>query len=529
MKTVTAMDDTNLALFMPVGPVAEAFAWDFRKITGIMGPVGSAKTTTCIRKIINITLQQNPGRDGVLRSRGCVVRDTYGQLQSNVMESFFSWFPKDMPGSEWNGELMRYKLRGAVVKMEGQEPVKFEIDIWFKAMGDHKAEDVLKGLELTWLWLNEVDTLNRDVLRFGIGRLGRYPSKKDGGCALSCVMCDFNAPDEDNWTYELLVERQLPVNAETLKQLEEAHPEGVIGYHRQPGGRSVDPPPENIENLPDHYYTDQMAGMDDHLIRRMVDNEFGAVRHGQVVYPEFNEAVHVAKEPLTADPALPLLFGLDGGRTPALVVGQLDDHVRQLRILREVVLYDPIEGSYLERLGPTAFGQICADLVGQDFPDCDAGVLFFDPAVQFGQEDDGYDWIEFFTKEFPVQHWSPGSEEGNRVEPRLEAVRRRLTELPAGQPSILLNPDSTRVVRRAFRSHYIFERVESGSTGSGKFRSIPIKNDESHAMDAVAELCIGIQNRSGLINRMRQGAARRAAQGGNVDYGKGYFRPNRAA
>ena len=519
-------DAAGLSLFAPVGPVAEAFVADWRIITAIMGPVGSAKTTSCIRKLINVALKQNPGPDGVRRARACIVRDTYGQLTTNVLESWFTWFPKDMPGSEWNGSQMRHKVRFAVNRMDGSDPEIIELDVLFRAMGDQKAEDVLKGMELTVLWLNEVDTLNRDVLRFGIGRVGRYPSAKDGGCAWSGVICDFNAPDEDNWTYDLLVEGNLPLDAETINQLEKAHPEGMIGFHKQPGGRSTNPEPENIRNLPANYYVNQMIGMDDHLIRRMVDNEFGAVRHGQVVFPEFNEAIHVAKAPLKADPGLPLLAGLDGGRTPALVFGQLDEDLGQLRILREVVLYDPIKGEYLKRVGPTAFGEIVADIAGQEFPECDMGVLFYDPAIKYGVDDDeGYDWIDFFLAAFPVPQWSPGNDCGNRIDPRLEPVRERFTKLTGGQPSILINPEGTRVLRRGLRSHYIFERVERGKTGSGVFRSIPIKTDESHVQDALQELCGGIKNRSRLIVRMRNAAAARKAEQGKVEYGGGYFSP----
>src|SRR3546814_5742951 len=68
----------------PVGPVAQRFLSDRRFITAIMGPYGSGKTTTCFQKILNATLWQRPGRDGVRRSRGMVVRSTYGQLETNV-------------------------------------------------------------------------------------------------------------------------------------------------------------------------------------------------------------------------------------------------------------------------------------------------------------------------------------------------------------------------------------------------------------------------------------------------------------
>ena len=516
-------DHAALSLFAPVGPVAEDFVNDQRLISAIMGPYGSAKTTSCIRKAVNITLWQKPGPDGVRRSRGCIVRDTYAQLETNVLNSWFTWFPKTK--ENWNGREMCHRLRFEVHTLDGGPASVIEMEVYFRAMGDQKAEDVLKGLELTWLWLNEVDTLDRGVLRFGLPRCGRYPPAKDGGCAWYGVIADFNAPDIDNWTYELLVEQQLPIEGEALEQLKEMVGDRFgIGFHRQPGGRSKSPPPENIQNLPPGYYESMIMGMDSNDVRRFVDNQFGAVRNGQPVYPEFNEAVHIAREELRADPNLPTHAGLDGGRTPAIVFFQHDDELDQIRVLRELVLYDPIKPRDLLRLGPRQFGEICAEFIASEFPDCELGVVFYDPAIDFGSEEDGYDWLAEFEAEFPARKFSPGGDAGNRLEPRLEAVRRRLTKLPAGQPSILIDPRA-RVVRRAFNNGYVFERIEHKSSKTGRFRSIPVKNDFSHVMDALAEGCLGVQNRGAILNRMRMDRAARAAAAGKVDYGGGYFRP----
>jgi hypothetical protein len=79
--------------FKPVGPVARAFINDRMFISSIMGPYGSAKTTSCFQKILNARCG-SPGPDGVRRIRVCVIRATYAQLKTNVMADWFSWFPK---------------------------------------------------------------------------------------------------------------------------------------------------------------------------------------------------------------------------------------------------------------------------------------------------------------------------------------------------------------------------------------------------------------------------------------------------
>jgi hypothetical protein len=46
--------------FKPVGPVASAFINDRTFISSIMGPYGSAKTTSCFQKILNAAAWQVP-------------------------------------------------------------------------------------------------------------------------------------------------------------------------------------------------------------------------------------------------------------------------------------------------------------------------------------------------------------------------------------------------------------------------------------------------------------------------------------
>ena len=210
------------------------------------------------------------------------------------------------------------------------------------------------------------------------------------------------------------------------------------------------------------------------------------------------------------------------------MIAQLDEELDQLRLLDEVVLYDPEKPNVLRRLGARAFGERCAILVQDRYPDCVPGVLFYDPAIDFGTEEDGYDFLEEFREEFPVERVSPGGEPGNRIEPRLSAVRKRLTRLRGGEPSLLVSP-RCKVLHRGYSKRYILERVTigKGSTQSGRFRSIPVKNDESHVCDAGGELMLGLQNRPAMINRLGGwlGARGKAAQGGKVDFGGGYFAP----
>lgn len=522
---------TAITALAPVGPVSEAFIADESMICAIMGPYGSAKTTSCIRKIVQSPrLQTGAIENGtrVRRVRWCVVRDTYGQLETNVLNSWFTWFPKTK--DNWNGREMVHRLAFDVVTMNGQPPERWEIEAYFRAMGDQKAEDVLKGLELTGLWLNEVDTLDRSVLRFGLPRTGRYPSAAHGGCQYRAVIADFNAPDIDNWTYELLVEGKLPISDELAEDLRrQMGPRFNIGFHRQPGGRSRDPLPENIRNLPQGYYESMMLGLTPNDVRRFIDNEFGAVRNGQPVYPEFNDAIHVTKGLGTLD-GVPVGMAIDGGSTPAAVFGQRDA-LGRMRWLSECVVFQADAEKGLEQMGPEAFGRICGEHWLEKYGRATFGGAWADPAAFFGAERDEYGWIKLFWKAFcktvggSARQWKikPAPCKGNRLPERIEAVRRPLTQMIGGQPALMIS-DACSMLRRGFNSGYVIVRSQL-SNGGGRWADKPLKNDFSHVHDAGQYLALGLTRRgeASTVDHGRPAARERKERRGRVNFGDGPF------
>lgn len=490
------------SMMAPVGPVAEAFVNDWRLLTTIMGPVGSAKTTSCIRKIVTSALKQNPGPDGVRRVRWAAIRNTYPQLERNVLNSWFTWFPKDK--DNWNGKEMRQCLNLEWIDAGTGNVIPIYIEIYFIALNERSAEEVLRGLELTGIWINEMDTCDPNIWYYGVGRIGRYPSAKDGGCAWSGIIGDFNAPDIDNYVYDLCVDGNLGLDKETEDLLkEQLGPRFGVGFHRQPGGRSVDPLPENIKNLPPGYYATQIMAYAKrpNLLRRLVDNDFGTTVDGQPVYPEYNSALHLAATALPPLADYPIYAGLDGGRTPCMVFFQVPGY---MRILKELVVYDPKKNSaedkiYLERMGPRYFAELAREFVLDHFGDREIKMVFYDPAIDFGGDDDDYDWLKSFQKEFPCK-FKAGGKEGNRLEPRLGAVRDWLNSSPGGQAGLLMGNDC-KVLRRGFAGGYCYDQAKT-STGL-TLKEKPSKGPFSHIQDALQYGALGYKLRGDAIEHQR--------------------------
>lgn len=509
----------NALTFKPVGPVASAFVNDRMFISSIMGPYGSAKTTSCFQKIMNAAAWQNPSpRDGVRRIRVVCIRDTYGQLEKTVMKDWFSWFPRNK--ENWNGEHNTHTLRFNLIGLG-----IVEIEMIFIGLGELKAEAVFKGMPLTILWLNEVDTLSREVLNYGLPRVGRYPAEKDGGCAWSGVIADFNAPEVDNWVYDLLVNKNLGVSDDLIAQLRAQYgPEFGINFWEQPGGRSAEA--ENLDNLPKGYYERLIIGFagNENKIRRFVDNEFGAVNNGQPVYPEFNDKFHVAREFVRPLDGVPIHIGIDGGSTPAAVFGQ-EDEAGQVRVLAECVVFNPTSETLLAKMGSTAFGRELREFFDRMWPKAKVGELWGDPA---GFHGGGYDgdkaedlaWMQSLGRAFGRKVRPAPGTKGNRIDPRLEAVRKLLTTNVGNRPGLLVSPVAKHL-RRGFNNGYVIQRV-SFSDGSGRWKDKPDKNDFSHVHDALQYLVLGLKKRGFATDDMDAEQRNRRARG-NVSFGNGYF------
>lgn len=531
----------------PVGPVADAWRVSRAFIAGIMGPVGSGKTSTGVAKCFGIAALQPPVTNArgerIRYARGAVIRDTYPNLDSTVLATWHQWVPREV------GKYTHDAPRRHIVRIGLMDGTFLQLEMLFIAIGDKRVEDVLRGLELTFAWLNEADRLHREVLAYLTGRVGRYPGPKLGGCIDPTIMLDFNAPDADNWLYEMFVDQTMdPAIVASLSELLQGRP--VIEFFQQPGAR--DPGAENVHNLPTGYYDLQYAAPTNADYKaRMLDNKFVPLRHGQPVYPEFNLLTHVAAGPVTYDPARKLIVGMDAGLTPAAVFVQRTA-MGQLRVLHELVVF-PEADETLSGVGPTRFGLALGNFIAEHFPSIDmsprtrvrrqldrghdvASVLRYqysdtdiefwcDPAAKDGTDKSGNEksWLEIVQAQIG-QKIRPAST--NRLHVRLESVRRPMLSMIDGHVPGFLLAKSCKILRKGFISGYHVRRVAVGGDGTGRFDSEPSKNMFSHVQDALqyAAMADGaaVAEIMGKVGKSAVRAAR-ARGGRGVQLGNGYF------
>lgn len=438
--------------YTPSKTVKEFYESD-AKMRVIMGPVGSGKSVGMCFEVLRRAMMQEPGNDGFRRTRFAVIRNTVRQLADTTIKTWLDWFPE--------GEIGRFMRTTKTYFLEFND---IRCEVMFRALDD--ADDVanLNSLELTGAWFNECRDINEHIVDAMSKRIGRYPSKKDGGATWHGMWGDTNPPTIDTWWYY---------------QMEHLDPKDGVSPNdngwvvfKQPSGRS--PFAENIENLPEGYYSTQ--GRADEYIRTFIDGEYGHSLAGTPVYKHFQPNYHVAKQPLRAlrGSARPIIVGMDLGLTPAAVIGQQDPRGRAL-ILADIAEFDMGLVRFLRtRLKP---------LLNEKFRGLPVKIVI-DPAGKGRTTNDELSALDIIENEgFSVILASTNSPTA-----RLNAVDDLLMRQVDGDPVFLMDASCTRL-KAAMMGGYRYHP----KTGNIE------KNSHSHVADALQYFALHVNDFAGTV------------------------------
>ena len=450
--------------FSPSGPVIKAWMEDDDSfVRGIVGPFGSGKTAGAVVEILRRAMAQEPGPDGIRRTRWAIIRNTFAELKSTTLKSWVQWCPAQFGKLTIGGSPITHRIQAQGL----------DIEVMFVPLDADEDVKKLLSMELTGALVDEAREIPKSVIDALTGRVGRYPSRLQGGCTWSGVLLVSNPGDTENWMFKTFY----PSGPDAQV------PEGWKLY-RQPSGRS--PEAENLQNLPLRYYDRMAAGKDPEWVKVYIDGEFGFTVEGKVVYPNFRDSVHVPPGPITPIPGLGLRIGADWGLTPAAVIGQeLPDG--RVHIVDEFVCEDS---------GIVRFATSLTAYLRANYPDFKITSCTGDPAGTARGNDEKT--VFDLMNEYTPWRWRPARTNDPTL--RIEVVTSYLNRMVDGKPGFQLSLRCG-TLRKGFAGGYSFAPV--GGTKTDAFHETPKKNKYSHPHDGLQYLLLDMGGADAVMNRDR--------------------------
>jgi len=384
---------------------------------------------------------------------------TYNQLRDTTIKTFHDWFPP-----RFFGEYRVTDHVYIITKFPG-----VHLEVLFRALDRPDQVSNLLSLELTGAWFNEVREIPKTIIEAMDGRIGRYPSGRDGGASWYGMIMDTNPPDEDSYLFKMF-ERVRPDNWKMFKQ---------------PSGLSVHA--ENTKHLPKNYYVNLAKGKDEMYLRVYVHGQYGYLISGKPVFGSFVDNVHVAPKVLEPQKNADVICCFDFGLTPACVIGQITPF-GQVRILDELVS----DGMGIRQF---CLNQLLPLLRRKYFGSRVMG--YGDPSGISRMPTDESTCFEILqSREIGLSDVVPAHT--NAIMARVGAVEALLNKMYAGEPGLVISPNCN-YLRKAMNGGYHYEKDPKSLDDS--FKPMPVKNFFSHVADSLEYFCLYMQERD--VNNAR--------------------------
>lgn len=443
------IDEHGRRVYEPDGKVLADYLVDRSHVSVIRGPIGSGTSSASCIKIGMIAAEQRPGLDGKRRTRWAIVRNSYPELKNTTVKTWLDWYPENLYGRFNWAKPMTHAMRWADV----------ECEVVFLALDDPTDVAKLRSFELTGIWFNELEYIDKEIFTEGESRCGRFPAVKDGGPSWDGVLGDMNAPSEDHWLPQMTREAPYPDDVPDDKRdfwpkswayfvqppalLEEfgADNKTVVGYRPNPQA-------ENTKWLKPGYYDEKATGKSKQWIDSRLMNRITFVVDGDPVWPMFRRETHVAARALTPAPGVEMIVSLDFGRRPCALLGQ--EVANRVYVLEEFRMYGvgsatfaPALKKHLASKYPGFRFRFTGDPKGADKPQTD--------------ERSSYDIFEGLG----MKVTPPPGLKNNQIRTRLDAVEHLLNGMWNGLPRLVIDPLSCSTLVAGMSGKYCLE-LEDG-------------------------------------------------------------------
>lgn len=451
------------------------FFQDRSPVSGIRGPIGSGKTLTAMLKVWQIACEQTPSPlDGLRKTRWAFVRTTYPDLEQSTVKDFLEIFPPETYGEMFYSRPLEYLMSLGDVRC----------NVLFLALD--RPEDIrkLRSTQFTGFFFHEMQFTSKAIFDEAQSRTGRYPGPADGYATWSGVLFDMNEPGEDHWLLPMTGEVPYPEDMAPKDRImwpkEWAYfvqPPALVEVFNPDGktirGYKINPKVENLRWLKKDYYRDLIGGKEKSWIDSRLMNRISVWVDGKAVWPQFNVETHVARAPLKPVPGYPILLGMDFGRSPAVVFGQL--------IANRWYILDEVIGRDVDTLdfAPLIKRKLDSRFTGYEVK------IWGDPKGADKTQSStrtSYDILDSF--DLRVNAAPVGD---NDLTLRLSSVTHVLTGMQNGAPRLLLCPEHCRTLKVAMAGKYHFRKQMM----AGGYEDKPYKDFYSNIADALQYLVVG--------------------------------------
>lgn len=443
-------------LRQPQGATLAAYSAARNPVDIIRGPLAGGKTYESINKCLTLCIEQHASKhEGIRRTRGVVVRNTYPDLISTVVKDFREVIPESI-GHMTMGHPPELNL-----DFDLEDGTRVIANIIFLALD--KPEDVrkIRGLNTTWIYVNEVKEIARANFDMMTTRADRYP--QIGWSKYAGVFGDTNAWDQDHWLEEIAQKIQ---SGEIMDWKIHVQPGGVIKVN---GKWEVNPNAENPATVTTGYYQKALQGKREDWILVNLANEIGYSFNGKPVHPDYSDSRNVAPQNLIPKPGI-VYVGQDFGLTPAAVFWQRQPNGQWWGI-DELVRFDMTNEKFAVELKAKC-AEIRATVPGVTF------VHIGDPSGDNRVGTDGRTTFQIYRL---AGFSGIRAASSNDPQVRRDALTRPLTRLINGEPGLLLSPKMT-FLRKALAGAWCYRRVQIG--GTERYKDEADKNEFSHVGEA---------------------------------------------
>ncbi len=466
--------------FAPPGPVGAAFMESDDFVRGIRGPFGSGKSVLCVHDILKRAQQQEPyvTRDPagnitsrVRYTRWAVVRNTFPELKLTTVKTWLRWVPETLGTFLWSAPFTHH------LNYPMADGTTVDAEIIFLALDSPDDVKKLLSLDLTGVWINEAREVAKEIVDACTGRVDRYPDPAMGGPTWTGVIMDTNAPGEEHWWPIIAGDVEAPEWMSEEEKLLLVRP-ADWSFFCQPAamletfegdkltGYRINPDREN-PILGERYYVRMVSGKSRTWIKIYILNEYATLISGKAVYErEWNDELHIARERLAPIDGIPIIIGVDYGRTPAAAFKQKVGE--QMRLIHELVL----SGVSTRTFG-NAIRREVARLGWQNFR--------FD-----AWGDPSGDDLKETSDEVPSQilrNCGVPVKAAPTNDPlvRIETTAALMSKMTIDGPAFLVSPHCKNFITGA-RGGYHYKPI--GGLRTGQYDSRPNKNRSSHIQDA---------------------------------------------